>query len=541
MILKDPVKDDTASSVAIGFDRAAHSNMSSILFDNLARNPDRIAIYSETATFSYLELCALAARAGHGFSALGLSKGDRILILLDDRAEYVAAFFGAVRIGLVPVLINTASPADQIGYFLEDSAAPLMLVEAGLLDNMGDAIANADPLKTIIVVGGISDLPTQCAKVDWNDFISGHKDQLEPAQTDPNDMAFWMYSSGSTGRPKGVVHLHHDAVYTDLSYGQSVLKLERGDIAYSVPKIFFAYGFGNSITFPFSAGAAVVLATGRPDPDRVFNIIERFKPTVFFGLPTLYNALIAHAEERMRDLTSIRLCVSAAEILPEETFNTWRDRYGLEIVEGLGSTELLHIYISNRPGDYRLGSAGKAVDGYEIELRDQDGAPAHGDGSGIMWVRGHSSAVTYWNRPEATRDTMRDDWIYTGDRFDRDEDGFYYFLGRADDLIKVSGQWIYPLEIEHCLGDHPDIVDCAVLGLSKENGLMTTKAFVELKAGQSPSPELTKDLQKFVKERLLPYKYPREIEYIAELPKTGTGKVDRHKLKLDHETHLARS
>jgi len=538
MAMNDPVRDDTPSAVALGFDRLAHANMSAILFDNLEHNGERIAIHADSGTYTYAEICALAARAGHGFNALDVKPAERIVMLLDDRAEYIAAFFGAVRLGFVPVLTNISSPAEQIGYFLNDSEAPIMVAEASLLPSLGEHLSQAKHLRQIIVVGGVVPEGLPCPAMSWDDFISGHSDQLEPAQTDPNDMAFWMYSSGTTGKPKGVVHLHHDAAYTNMAFTHTTLKLTTDDIAYSVPKIFFAYGFGNSVTFPFSSGASVVLAAGRPDPARVFDTVEHFKPTVFFGLPTLYNALIAHEGAKGRDLSSVRLCISAAEILPEETFNTWQNQYGLEIIETLGSTELLHVYLSNQPGDYRLGSAGKAIAGYEIELRDSDGVKVAAGETGIMWVRGHSSAVSYWNRPEATKDTMREDWIYTGDRFRLDEDGFYYFLGRADALIKVSGQWIYPLEIEHCLGDHPDIVDCAVLGVVKADGLMTTKAFVELHPGTEAGSDLTKDLQSFVKAKLLPYKYPREIEYLAELPKTGTGKVDRHQLKQDHEASL---
>lgn len=541
MAMIDPVRDDTPSAKAIGFDRQAHSNMSAILFDNLEHNGERPAIHADSGTHTYAQICALASRAGHGFSGLDLKPSDRIVMLLDDRAEYIAAFFGAVRLGFVPVLTNISSPAEQIGYFLDNSEAPVMVVEASLLPALGDHLGAAKHLRQIIVVGGDvpDDLP--CPAIGWDAFISGHSDQLEPAPTDPNDMAFWMYSSGTTGKPKGAIHLHHDAAYSDISYAQSTLKLTPDDIAYSVPKIFFAYGFGNSVTFPFSAGASVVLVCGRPDPASAFDAIERFKPSVFFGLPTLYNALIAHENAKDRNLSSVRLCISAAEILPEETFNSWHKQYGLEIIEGLGSTELLHIYISNQPGGTKIGSAGKAVPGYEIELRDKGGVQVAPGETGIMWVRGHSSAVSYWNRPEATSDTMRGDWIYTGDRFRLDDEGFYYFLGRADALIKVSGQWIYPLEIEHCLGDHPDIVDCAVLGVAKADGLMTTKAFVELHPGTKQGADLVKDLQSFVKAKLLPYKYPREIEFLTELPKTGTGKVDRHKLKVDHEASLIKS
>ena len=320
-------------------------------------------------------------------------------------------------------------------------------------------------------------------------------------------------------------------LYTDMSYGRSVLALSEDDIVYSVPKIFFAYGFGNSITFPFAAGAAVVLSAGRPEPGPVYDAIERHRPTVFFGLPTLYNALVAHEGSAERDLTSLRLCISAAEPLPDETFNEWRRRYGLEIAEGLGSTEMLHIYVSNFPGDIRLGTAGRRVPGYEIKLVDMDGKPVAPGEAGTMWVRGESQAPFYWNQPDKTADTMREDWIYTGDRFQVDDDGFYTFDGRADDLIKVSGQWIYPLEIERCLNDHPEVQESCVLGVAAPDGLMTTKAWVVMKSTAGDDDKTTRRLQDYVKTRLVPYKYPRIVEFRGDLPKTGTGKIDRQALR----------
>jgi benzoate-CoA ligase family protein len=531
--ITDKVSDDHEAALEIGFDRARHGNMSAILFDNLKRNPHAIAVYADTGNVTYRELCADAARAGHAFDNLGLERGERIVMVLDDREAYLAAFFGAVRAGFVPVLVNILSPPDQIGYFLEDSQSPVLLCEASLLPGLKQVIAAAKHLKQVVAVGG--EAPVGGADTTgWSDFIIDQPTELDAADTGPDDMAFWMYSSGSTGRPKGIVHLHHDAAYTEQSYAAHYLKLKPGDITYSVPKIFFAYGFGNSVTFPLSAGAGVVLATGRPDPGSVFDQIERFRPSVFFGLPTLYNALIAADGASKRDLSSIRLCLSAAEVLPAETFQIWLSDYGLEIVEGLGSTELLHIYLSNPPGRTRLASAGQAVPGYEISLRDKDGKQVSGDKDGIMWVRGHSSSPTYWNRPDDTADTMRGDWLYTGDRFRVDEDGYYYFLGRADDLIKVSGQWIYPLEIETCLGDHEAVVECAVMGVKQANGLMTTKAFVEVRPGIETGPGLVKNMQEFVKRRLLPFKYPRHVTFVEQMPKTGTDKVDRQKLLAAH-------
>jgi benzoate-CoA ligase family protein len=352
--------------------------------------------------------------------------------------------------------------------------------------------------------------------------------ELLEAPTHRNEMAFWMYSSGSTGRPKGIVHLQHDMAYTDVAFAQNVLKLEPDDICFSVPKMFFAYGFGNSVTFPFSAGAAALLLPGQPKPGAIFDAIERYRPSLFFGLPTLYTSLAKAEEARGRDFSSLRMALSAAEVLSTEVSNGWKKLTGLEIVEGLGSTEVLHIYLSNRPEKKKLGAAGLRVPGYEIALKDSNGREVADNEEGILWVRGDSSAPLYWNRPDKSAETIREGgWIYTGDRFVRDSDGFYFFRGRADDLVKISGQWVYPLEVELCLAEHPEVRECAVFAAELPDRRMTLKAVVVMNERAFDQGEATRRLQDFVKARLLPYKYPREIRFIDELPKTGTGKIDR--------------
>ncbi|MEP4379261.1 MAG: benzoate-CoA ligase family protein [Alphaproteobacteria bacterium] len=541
-LVDDPVGTDTAGAREIGFSVPERYNASEILFRNLdAGRGVRPAILTAEVKLTYQELCDVAAQAGNALRGCGLRRGDRVAMVLDDTPVYPAAFFGAVRAGFVPVLINILSTPDLLRYYIEDSAAPVVICEAGLLDTLREALEEGPTVDRVIVANaGTKDrahdetVASVAAHVqDWDMFVEGEATVLDAADTHRDEMAFWMYSSGSTGRPKGIVHLQHDMLYTDLSYGRSVLRLSEDDVVYSVPKIFFAYGFGNSITFPFSAGAAVVLNAGRPEPAPIYDAIERHRPTVFFGLPTLYNALVAHEGGEDRDLGCLRLCISAAEPLPEETFNEWRRRYDLDIVEGLGSTEVLHIYVSNYPGDIRQGAAGKRIPGYEIKLVDMEDAPVAPGEPGTMWVRGDSQAPFYWNQPDKTADTMRGDWIYTGDRFRCDADGFYKFDGRADDLIKVSGQWIYPLEIERCLNDHPDVQESCVLGVAADDGLMTTKAWVVMKSDAAHGDGTTKSLQDFVKAKLVPYKYPRIVEFRSDLPKTGTGKIDRQALRAD--------
>ncbi|MGY4483545.1 benzoate-CoA ligase family protein [Bradyrhizobium sp. LM3.2] len=340
-----------------------------------------------------------------------------------------------------------------------------------------------------------------------------------------------MYSSGSTGRPKGIVHLQHDMAYSELAFARNVLKLAPGDICFSVPKIFFAYGFGNSITFPFTAGATTLLLPGQPKPAAIFSAIEQYGPTVFFGLPTLYTSLTKADGADKTDFSSLRMALSAAEVLSAEVFNGWKTLTGLDILEGLGSTEVLHIYLSNRPERKKLGAAGLRVPGYEVALRDKDGRDVADDEEGILWVRGDSNTPLYWNRPDKSAETIREGgWIYTGDRFVRDADGFHFFRGRADDLIKISGQWVYPLEVELCLADHPDIRECAVFAAELPDRRMTLKAVVVMNSRAADQRETTRRLQDYVKSKLLPYKYPREVIFIDELPKTGTGKIDRQAL-----------
>ena len=531
--IADPVPDDAAGAREIGFAVPERYNAASLLFDNLDREPDKTAVICEERRLSYRELAALADRAGEGLARMGLARGGRVLMLLDDTPEYVAAIFGAMRAGFVPVLVNTLSPPELVAYFLTDSGAEAAFVDARFAGLLAHDDVGASRLRQVVHVGGTPDapLPPRALHHDWEPWIAAQPGMLAPADTHRDDMAFWMYSSGSTGRPKGVVHLHHDALFTWLAYGRGVLGLRADDVVFSPPKIFFAYGFGNSLTFPLAAGATTVLLPGRPEPEAVLATIERHRPTVLFGLPTLYVALAGHPGSEARDLSSVRLCVSAAETLSSELFTEWRRRYGVAIVEGLGSTEVLHIYLSNTPASQKPGASGKRVPGYELRLTDPDGRDVAQGESGILWVRGHSQAPCYWRRPDKTAETMRDGWIYTGDRFHRDADGFHFFEGRADDLVKVSGQWVHPLEVERCLAECPRVRECVVLAVEDANRLVTLAAFVALHEPGQASEATTSELQRFVKTRLLPYKYPRVVHYLDALPKTGTGKIDRQALK----------
>src|SRR6266436_3635467 len=527
--IADRVPSNSAGAAEIGFTIPERYNASRILFDNLAHGRgDRLALIGPPGTRSYARLCAEACQWGHGFQSLGLKRGDRILMFLDDTPVYPAAFFGAVRAGFVPLLINTLTPPDLLQFYLADSGATVAVADAEFAARFDAQACTDTALRTLIVVNGVAEnhaAPNGIAAEPW---LQAFPTALAEADTHRNEMAFWMYSSGSTGRPKGIVHLQHDMAYSDLAFARNVLKLKPDDICFSVPKIFFAYGFGNSITFPFSAGASTLLLPGQPKPAAIFAAIERFRPSVFFGLPTLYTSLTKADGAAATDFSSLRMAVSAAEVLSAEVFNGWKALTGLDIIEGLGSTEVLHIYLCNRAEQKKLGAAGLRVPGYEIALKDSDGREVGDNEEGILWVRGDSNTPLYWNRPDKSAETIREGgWIYTGDRFVRDADGFHFFRGRADDLVKISGQWVYPLEVELCLADHPDVRECAVFATELPDRRMTLKAVVVMNNRGFDEAVATRKLQDFVKAKLLPYKYPREIKFIDELPKTGTGKIDR--------------
>jgi benzoate-CoA ligase family protein len=530
-LIQDSVPFDAPGAREIGFNIPARYNASEVLFRNLNEG-HRLALTGPCGQVTYHELCAAAERWGNAFLSLGLHRGDRIVFFLDDTPVYPAAFFGAVLAGLVPLLINLLTPSDLLQFYLADSGATVAVTEAACVEKFNATACANTELKTLVIVNGQASSASSVGTINAASWLPAFSTTLVPADTHRDEMAFWMYSSGSTGRPKGIVHLQHDMIYTDLAYARSILRLTADDICFSVPKIFFAYGFGNSITFPFCAGAASLLLPGQPKPAAIFEAIAAFRPTVFFALPTLYTALAKAPERSRADLSSLRLAVSAAEILSAEVFNAWKGLSGLEVVEGLGSTEVLHIYLSNTPQRKKLGSAGMRVPGYEVVLRDREGkVVAEGD-EGILWVRGHSSTPLYWNRPEQSAETIREGgWIYTGDRFVCDTDGFYFFRGRADDLVKISGQWVFPLEVELCLADHPDVRECAVLALELPDRRTTLKAFVVMNEAGFDAERMKMMLQDYVKQRLVPYKYPRIIEFRDDLPKTGTGKIDRQALR----------
>ncbi|MBX9824478.1 MAG: benzoate-CoA ligase family protein [Xanthobacteraceae bacterium] len=531
--MPDRVPWRSPGAVEINFRIPARYNASEVLFQNCTRgHADRAAVTGPAGRRRYGQLCADAGRWGNALLSLGLGRGDRVLLLLDDTPVYPAVFFGAVRAGLVPLLINVLTPPDLLQFYLSDSAATVAVAEADFADRFNSTTCAGTQLKSLIVMNGKTATNGGLRVIDAAAWLPAFGERLASADTQRDDMAFWMYSSGSTGRPKGIVHLQHDMPYTHASYGRHVLKLAADDVCFSVPKIFFSYGFGNSITFPFSVGACSLLLPGRPKPAAIFDAIARYRPTVFFGLPTLYTMLTKAPEAGTADLSSIRMAVSAAEVLSAEVFRAWQALSGQDIVECLGATELLSVYLSNRPGRQKLGSAGLRVPGYELVVMDEHGQQEVEDGrEGTLWVRGHSATPGYWNRPQETAKTVRDGgWICSGDRFIRDADGFYFFRGRSDDLVKIAGQWIHPIEVQLCLAEHPAVRECAVLAVELPDRRVTLKAFVVMNARAFDRPRTTRLLQDYVKRTLMPHQYPRIVQFLPELPKTGTGKIDRQAL-----------
>jgi benzoate-CoA ligase family protein len=368
---------------------------------------------------------------------------------------------------------------------------------------------------------------------DFQSIVQQASTELEDSYTTKDDPAFWLYSSGSTGDPKGVVHLQHDMEFSYESYAKKVLKITEDDITFSASKLFFAYGLGNGLHFPIGAGASTVLLPDRPLPDIVFKTIEKFKPTIFFGVPTLYGAMINHVETagEMYDLSSVRICVSAGEALPAKYIKKWRELFNVDILDGIGSTEALHIFLSNNIGDIREGSSGKIVPGYEAKIVNENGVEVSANEPGDLLIKGDSIADSYWNLHEENKKKFHGEWLYTGDKYYKDEDGYYWYCGRTDDMIKVGGIWVSPVEIENALLMHESVLEAAVVGEEDSNNLVKPKAYIKLRENIAPNEETKEELKQYVKQNLAPFKYPRLIEFIDDLPKTATGKIQRFKLR----------
>jgi benzoate-CoA ligase family protein len=444
-----------------------------------------------------------------------------------DAPEFVGTFWGAIKIGAVPIPTNTLLRSADYLYLLRDSRAKVAVVSAPLLAEAAPALTQSPWLRHVLVAGG-----PPAGHTSWEDAVGKASARLDAAPTSRDDAAFWLYSSGSTGFPKGAVHLHHDMVVCLETYAKHVLGIRETDRVFSAAKLFFAYGLGNAGYFPLGVGAQSVLYPHRPTPESVFEVLTRHRPTLFFGVPTLYAGMLAVKDADKRyDLSALRLCVSAGEALPDEIYRRWRERFGVEIIDGIGTTEILHIFLSNRPGAARPGSSGVPVPGYDAVIVDDEGKPVPRGEIGNLRVKGDSTMAYYWNKHDKTREALFGEWIQTGDKYYQDEDGYFWYAGRADDMLKVGGIWVSPIEVEATLIKHPAVLEAAVVGKEDADRLVKPKAFVVLHEPAAAGAALAEELKGFVKDKIAPYKYPRWIEFVPELPKTATGKIQRFKLR----------
>lgn len=512
-----------------------HFNFAQYLMDCNAQRPEKAAFVDDLGSLSYGALAHRIRAVAGALLGCGVRREERVLLLMHDCNDWPSSFLGAMYAGIVPVAVNTLLTAQDYAYMLQKSRAQVALVSHALLPVLQQGMALADgsgghEIRQIVVSAPGGPLPAPVVSMD--DFLAAHAPLLQCASTGADDPGFWLFSSGSTGRPKGTVHSHINPYWTAVLYGQKVLELTESDVCFSAAKLFFAYGLGNALSFPLSVGATTLLMAQRPTPDAVFNRwrgqVGGYKPTVFFGAPTGFAGMLVAPGLPAKEELRLRLVSSAGEALPSELGQRFRMHFGVDIVDGIGSTEMLHIYLSNLPNRVRYGTTGWPVPGYALSLRDDAGNSVADGEVGDLFIQGPSSALMYWGNREKSCETFQGAWTRSGDKYVRNEDGSYTYSGRSDDMLKVSGIYVSPFEVESTLAQHPSVLEAAVIGAPDVDGLMKTRAYVVCKPGQMLQAE---ELKAFVKERLAPYKYPREIEFVEELPKTATGKIQRFKLR----------
>ena len=487
---------------------------------------EHTAVIDDQGRYSYRELSLRSNQVANALGQLGLKPEARIALAVLDCVEFVDLFWGAIKAGIVPVCLNTLLTSEHYYYIVADSRVRVLLVSAALLDQFRPILATLPHLEQVIVVG---DDEYEFPK--FNDWVSGQSEQFECAKTHRDDVAFWLYSSGSTGNPKGVLHRHSSLYWSARLYGRDVLGIQSTDIVYSAAKLFFAYGLGNGMSFPFLVGATTVLFAPRPTPDAVMDCLKRNNVSIFYGVPTLYAALLASPDSAAQEHLSLRICVSAGEALPEELGKRWQQRFDVDILDGVGSTEMLHIYLSNRPGNVRYGSSGTPVPGYQARLvDDQDHNVADGE-IGELLINGLTAPNQYWAQRKKSVETFIGSWTRTGDKYTRDEQGFYYYCGRSDDMFKSGGNWVSPFEVESALIAHEKVLEAAVIARADAHENLKPMAYVILKEGIEANDDLNEELRSFVKSRLELWKHPRWIEFREHFPKTATGKIQRYKLR----------
>ncbi len=497
----------------------------------------QVAVYYEDSRYTYGDVQRMANRMGNALLSLGVEAEDRVLIVLPDSVEFVAAWFGIAKIGAVIAMVNTILPTAEYEYYLDYTRAKVAVVHASVMERFAPAASRSRYLKHTVVAGtkvsgSLEGITGRSSILPYEQTTEAASDQLQTAPTSRDDIAIWLFTSGSTGHPKAAVHLQHDMPYNTECYAKGVLGIRESDITLSVPKLFFGYATGTNMMFPFAVGGATALFSERSTAETMFEMIQKFRPTILTSVPTMINAMLQVEGARERyDLSSLRFCLSAGEALPPELYHRWVDTFGVEILDGIGSAEMFHIYITNYPGEVVPGSLGRIVPGYEAKIVDAEGREVPTGEMGTLKIKGDSAALCYWNAHEKSKETFAGDWCTTGDQFRMDERGCYWYCGRTDEMLKVSGIYVSPTEIENCLLEHEAVVECAVVGASDEQKLIKPKAFIVLAEGFAPSAGLEQELKEFVKRRLAVYKYPRLIEFKEDLPKNDRGKIDRKALK----------
>ena len=492
----------------------------------VAGRASKTAYIDDQGRYTYAGLAERVNRAANALTGLGLEMENRVMLAHLDTIDFPSVFLGAIKAGIVPVTANTLLTTADYKFMLEDSRVRALIVSEALLPAFAPLLNNLPLLKHVIVSGKDAH-----GHLHLQQLMASAATTFTPAPTAADDACFWLYSSGSTGTPKGAVHIHSSLIQTAELYAKPVLGIRESDIVFSAPKLFFAYGLGNSLTFPLAVGATAILMAERPTPAAVFKRLKEHRPTIFYGVPTLYGALLANPDLPRREEISLRVCTSAGEALPADLGRRWTEHFGVEILDGIGSTEMLHIFISNRPGEVRYGTTGKPVPGYQIRLADEQGRDVAIGEIGDLQINGPTSAIQYWGNREKTLATFVGPWTRAGDKYTRDAEGYYTYGGRSDDMLKVSGMYVSPFEVEAALMTHPDVLEAAVIGVPDDQNLIKPKAFVVTRAGVAAAPALAEALRNHVKDRLAPYKYPRWVEFLPELPKTATGKIQRFKLR----------
>jgi benzoate-CoA ligase family protein len=525
------------------------------LYHNLEEGREnKVCLYFEDKKFTYGETARMSNRVGNALRELGVEIEDRILIVLPDCPEFVWTWFGAARIGAVITMVNPLLPAEDYKYYLEYTRARVAVIPQALAETFTEMASVSPYLKAVMVVDSAQQvasfpqyqdaegstsfsLPSsnQAKQVSFLEIVSASQDECTPADTHRDDIAIWLFTSGSTGHPKGAVHLQHDLPFNTEVFAKGTVGVNETDLTLAVPKLFFGYATGTNLLFPFAVGAATALFAERSTPEKLFELIGKFRPTILTTVPTMINAMLNSSDMARYDLSSIRFCYSAGEALPIELYERWQKAIGVEIYDGIGSAEMFHIYISNRPHDVKPGSLGKVVSGYEARIVDAEGRDVPTGEMGTLRIKGDSAALCYWGAHEKSKETFAGDWCTTGDQFHVDAEGYYWYHGRTDDMLKVSGIFVAPAEIENCLLQHESVLECAVIGADGGDGLIKPKAFVVLRdqspPGDGPNEALADQLKEFVKTHLAVYKYPRWIEFVTSLPKNDRGKIDRKKLR----------